>query len=266
MIILSCKNIHKSYGIDTILNNVTFNINEGEKVGLIGPNGAGKSTLFKILTGKLDYDSGDLFIDKSKTLGYLAQHLSLESSNTIYDEMLLVFKDLTDLENKLAKLENLMDKPYDKNNEDYQNKLINDYTTYSELYINRGGYTYKAEINRVLKGLGFFEDDFDKKIEVLSGGQKTRVALCKLLLTKPDILLLDEPTNHLDLEAIEWLEDYLKNYKGTVILISHDRYFLDSVTSITMELINGHINLYKGNYTKFIKLKEKDYEAQPSSL
>ncbi|MBA5850836.1 ABC-F family ATP-binding cassette domain-containing protein [Clostridium sp. cel8] len=262
MIILSCKNIHKSYGIDTILNNVTFNINEGEKVGLIGPNGAGKSTLFKILTGKLDYDSGDLFIDKSKTLGYLAQHLSLESSNTIYDEMLLVFKDLTDLENKLAKLENLMDKPYDKNNEDYQNKLINDYTTYSELYINRGGYTYKAEINRVLKGLGFFEDDFDKKIEVLSGGQKTRVALCKLLLTKPDILLLDEPTNHLDLEAIEWLEDYLKNYKGTVILISHDRYFLDSVTSITMELINGHINLYKGNYTKFIKLKEKDYEAQ----
>ncbi|WP_416175541.1 ABC-F family ATP-binding cassette domain-containing protein [Clostridium sp.] len=262
MIILSCKNIHKSYGIDTILNNVTFNINEEEKVGLIGPNGAGKSTLFKILTGKLDYDSGDLFIDKSKTLGYLAQHLSLESSNTIYDEMLLVFKDLTDLENKLAKLENLMDKPYDKNNEDYQNKLINDYTTYSELYINRGGYTYKAEINRVLKGLGFFEDDFDKKIEVLSGGQKTRVALCKLLLTKPDILLLDEPTNHLDLEAIEWLEDYLKNYKGTVILISHDRYFLDSVTSITMELINGHINLYKGNYTKFIKLKEKDYEAQ----
>jgi ATP-binding cassette subfamily F protein 3 len=262
MVILSCKNIHKSYGIDTILNNITFNINEGEKVGLIGPNGAGKSTLFKILTGELEHDSGDLFIDKTKTLGYLAQHLSLNSSNTVYEEMMLVFKELINLEKKLSDLETLMGEPYDKNNEEYHNKLINNYTTYSELYTNNGGYTYKADINRVLKGLGFFESDFDKKIDLLSGGQKTRIALCKLLLTKPDILLLDEPTNHLDLEAIEWLEDYLKNYKGTVILISHDRYFLDSVTSITAELINGHVNFYNGSYTKFIDLKEKDYESQ----
>lgn len=262
MVILSCKNIHKSYGIDTILDNITFNINEGEKVGLIGPNGAGKSTLFKILTGKLEHDSGDLFIDKVKTLGYLAQHLSLNPSNTIYEEMLTVFEDLIKLEKKLSKLENLMNEPYDKSSEEYRNKIIDDYTTYSELYTNTGGYTYKAEISRVLKGLGFFENDFDKKIDLLSGGQKTRIALCKLLLTRPNILLLDEPTNHLDLEAIEWLEDYLKNYKGTVILISHDRYFLDSVTSITMELINGHINFYNGNYTKFIDLKEKNYESQ----
>ncbi|MBP2033178.1 ATP-binding cassette subfamily F protein 3 [Clostridium algifaecis] len=262
MVILSCKNIHKSYGIDTILDNITFNINEGEKVGLIGPNGAGKSTLFKILTGKLEHDSGDLFIDKVKTLGYLAQHLSLNPSNTIYEEMLTVFENLIKLEKKLSKLENLMNEPYDKSSKEYRNKIIDDYTTYSELYTNTGGYTYKAEISRVLKGLGFFENDFDKKIDLLSGGQKTRIALCKLLLTRPNILLLDEPTNHLDLEAIEWLEDYLKNYKGTVILISHDRYFLDSVTSITMELINGHINFYNGNYTKFIDLKEKNYESQ----
>ncbi|MBV4414638.1 ABC-F family ATP-binding cassette domain-containing protein [Clostridium tyrobutyricum] len=262
MVVLSCKNIHKSYGVETVLENITFNINDGEKVGLIGPNGAGKSTLFKILTGKMQQDDGELFIDKSKTLGYLAQHLSLNSSNTIYEEMLVVFQDLINIEKKLSKLEKLMDEPYDKNNQEYHNKLINDYTTYSELYTNRGGYIYKAEINRVLKGLGFIENAFNKKIELLSGGQKTRVALCKLLLTKPDILLLDEPTNHLDLDAIEWLEDYIKNYKGTTILISHDRYFLDSVTSITMELINGHINFYNGNYTNFIDLKEKNYNVQ----
>lgn len=262
MVVLSCKNIHKSYGIETILENITFNINDTEKVGLIGPNGAGKSTLFKILTGKMQQDDGELFIDKSKTVGYLAQHLSLNSSNTIYEEMLVVFQDLINIEKKLSKLEKLMNEPYDKNNQEYHNKLINDYTTYSELYTNRGGYVYKAEINRVLKGLGFVENTFNKKIELLSGGQKTRVALCKLLLTKPDILLLDEPTNHLDLDAIEWLEDYIKNYKGTTILISHDRYFLDSVTSITMELINGHINFYNGSYTKFIDLKEKNYNVQ----
>ncbi|KZL93371.1 ribosomal protection-like ABC-F family protein [Clostridium magnum] len=262
MIILSCKDIEKSYGIDVILENVTFNINDGEKVGLIGPNGAGKSTLFKIITHQLEYDSGDLYIDKNKSIGYLAQHLSLNSANTIYEELITVFQDLVDLENKLAKLEILMNEPYDPNNEDYHNKIIKDYTTCTELYTNRGGYTYKAEISRVLKGLGFTEEDYSKPIDILSGGQKTRVALCKLLLTKPDILLLDEPTNHLDLEAIEWLEDYLKSYKGSIVIISHDRYFLDAITSTTLELINGHVNTYNGNYSKFLDLKEKNYEVQ----
>lgn len=262
MIVLSCKDIEKSYGIDVILENVTFNINDGEKVGLIGPNGAGKSTLFKIITHQLEYDNGDLYIDKSKSIGYLAQHLSLNSTNTIYEELITVFEDLLNLENKLAKLEKLMNEPYDPNNEDYHNKIIKDYTTCTELYTNRGGYTYKAEISRVLKGLGFTEEDYPKSIDILSGGQKTRVALCKLLLTKPDILLLDEPTNHLDLEAIEWLEEYLKTYKGSIVIISHDRYFLDAITSTTLELINGHINTYNGNYTKFLDLKEKNYEVQ----
>ncbi|OBR90063.1 putative ABC transporter ATP-binding protein YheS [Clostridium ragsdalei P11] len=262
MVVLSCNNIHKSYGIEIILENITFNINDGEKVGLIGPNGAGKSTLFNILTGKINYDSGNLFIDKAKTVGYLTQHLSLDSSNTIYDEMLTVFQDLINLENKLNKLEALMNEPYDAQNEEYRNKLIDKYTTCSELYTNRGGYTYKAEINRVLSGLGFQENEFLDPITVLSGGKKTRVALCKLLLSKPDIILLDEPTNHLDLNAIEWLEEYLKSYKGTIIVISHDRYFLDAITQSTMELINGHINFYNGNYTTSLELKQKNYEVQ----
>lgn len=260
MIILSCKNLNKNYGINVILENVTFSINEGDKIGLIGPNGAGKSTLFKILTNQLDYDSGELFIDKNKKLGYLSQHLSLDSNNTIYEEMLSVFNEIIDLENKIVDLEMKLNEPYDASKADYHDKIIKDYALYTELYNNRGGYTYKGDISKVLKGLGFTEDDYNKSINILSGGQKTRVALCKLLLNNPDILLLDEPTNHLDLEAIEWLEEYLKGYKGTIIIISHDRYFLDAITNKTMELLNSHTAFYDGNYTKFIEFKKKDYE------
>ncbi|ABS34869.1 ABC-F family ATP-binding cassette domain-containing protein [Clostridium botulinum] len=262
MVVLSCKNISKAYGVDLILDNLTFNINEHDKVGLIGANGAGKSTLFKILTSSLEQDSGDIFIDKSKSLGYLAQHLSLDSNNTIYEEVLDVFHDLIKMEEKLNKLEKLMNEPYDKNNKEYHDKIIKDYTTYTDLYINRGGYTYKGEIHRVLRGLSFEEEDFNKQINILSGGQKTRVALCKLLLQSPNILLLDEPTNHLDLTAINWLEEYLKAYKGTVLIISHDRYFLDEITNQTFELISGHINCYNGNYSKFIELRKKEYEVK----
>lgn len=262
MIVLSTKEIHKTFGIDIILENITFSVNDGDKIGLIGPNGAGKSTLFKILMGVMEYDSGELFIDKNKNLGYLSQHLSLDSNNTIYGEMLKVFEDIINLENKMRDLEVKMNEPYDPSNEEYHNKIIKDYSTATELYNNRGGYTYKGEINRVLKGLGFTEEYFDKTIDLLSGGQKTRVSLCKLLLTNPQILLLDEPTNHLDLEAIEWLEDYLKAYKGTIIIISHDRYFLDAITNRTMELLNGRMNSFDGNYTKFIDYKKKDYEVK----
>jgi ATP-binding cassette subfamily F protein 3 len=262
MIVLSCKHINKSYGIDVILDNITFSINEGDKVGLIGANGAGKSTLFKILTGNLTADNGDLFIDKNKTLGYLSQHLSLEHDNTIYEELLTVFSDLLSLEEKLRTLELKMAEPYDAANASYHEKIIRDYDTALQLFEVRGGYTFKGEINRVLCGLGFTESDFDKSISILSGGQKTRVALCKLLLIKPDILLLDEPTNHLDLDAIEWLEEYLKAYKGTVLIISHDRFFLDAITNSTYEMINGEIECYNGNYTKYIDLKKKNYEVK----
>jgi len=262
MIVLSCKDIHKAYGIDTVLEKITFNINEGEKVGLIGSNGAGKSTLFKILISSLEFDRGELFIDKSKQVGYLSQHLSLDNSNTIEEELLSVFSELRDIESRISELELKMREPYDEARKEYHDKIIKEYTTLSEVYINRGGFTYKGEINRVLTGLGFVIPDFNKVVNILSGGQKTRVALCKLLLTKPDILLLDEPTNHLDLDAVEWLEDYLKNYKGTIIIISHDRFFLDAITEKTLELISGRIDTYNGSYTSFIDLKKKNFEVQ----
>jgi ATP-binding cassette subfamily F protein 3 len=262
MIVLSAKNINKSYGIDVVLKDITFNVNESEKIGLIGANGAGKSTLFKILTNQLEQDNGELFMEKNKRLGYLSQHLSLDESITIYDELLSVFKELLNIERKLSELEVKMNEPYNSDNEEYHNKIIKDYTTLTELYDTKGGYTYKAEIHRVLNGLGFSENDFNKPINILSGGQKTRTALCKLLLTKPDILLLDEPTNHLDLDAIEWLEQYLISYKGTVVLISHDRYFLDAITEKTLEMVNGHVNVYAGNYTEALELKKKNYEVQ----
>ena len=255
MIVLSCKNIKKSYGITEVLKDVTFSINDGEKIGFIGPNGAGKSTLFKIITGQMEYDGGELYIDKNKKLGYLSQHLSLDNNNTIYDEMLTVFHILVNMEKKMADLEKKM-------NTNYDDKTIKDYTNLSELYNTRGGYTYRAEINKVLDGMGFKNEDYKKSISILSGGQKTRVALCKLLLIKPDILLLDEPTNHLDLNAIEWLESYLKDYKGAIITISHDRYFLDSITEKTYELIGGKVECYNGNYSNFISEKKKSYDTR----
>lgn len=262
MIILSCKELQKSYGINIILENITFNINEGDKIGLVGANGAGKSTLFKILTNQLPHDQGELYVDKSKKVGYLSQNLSLDTQNTIFEEVLQVFSELLQIEEKLKLLEQKMNEPYDAAKEEYHNKIIKDYTTLSDLYQHKGGYTYKGEINRVLKGLGFEEVDYNKSIDILSGGQKTRVALSKLLLTNPDILLLDEPTNHLDLNAVEWLEEYLKAYKGSIVIISHDRFFLDAVTTRVFELIGGHINCYSGNYTDFIELKKKNYEVQ----
>ena len=261
MIVLSVKNLSKAFGIDEILKEVSFNINEGEKVSLIGSNGSGKSTLFKIITKSLDYDNGDIFIDKGKTLGYLSQNLALDSRNTIYEEMLTPFSSLILLEERIKTFEAELSLPYDEAKEDYHNKIIEKYTESQETYKLSGGYTYKGEISRVLQGLGFFEEDFNKKISILSGGQKTRLALSKLLLTKPDILLLDEPTNHLDLPAIEWLEEYLKSYKGTILLISHDRFFLDEITGRTFEMVNGKIIEYSGNYSFYIKQKEKNYSV-----
>lgn len=262
MIVLSCKNVSKTYGIEVILKSVTISIEEGERVGLVGPNGAGKSTLLKIITKQLDPDDGEIFIDKNKKIGYLAQHLSLESSSSIYQEVLSVFQDLLDLETKLRELESEMNIPYDSSNSEYHDKIIKEYTVLSEVFINRGGYTFKANISRVLQGLGFTEKDYEKPIDILSGGQKTRIALCKLLLSNPDILLLDEPTNHLDLETIEWLEEYLKSYKGSIIVVSHDRFFLDSITTKTFDMNNGIVDTYNGNYSAYVDLKKKAYEEK----
>ena len=262
MIILSCKDICKSYGIRDVLKDITFSINDGDKVGIIGANGEGKSTLFKIITKEISQDSGEIFIDKNKTLGYLSQNLALDSDKNIYEEALSVFEELLNIEERLSSLEIKMNEPYDESNASYHDKLIKDYTTLQDIYSHKGGYVYKGEISRVLKGLGFTEDYFYKSINTLSGGQKTRVALCKLLLRKPDIILLDEPTNHLDLEAISWLEDYMKNYKGTVLVISHDRFFLDSVTTSTFEVIGGKVECYNVPYSKFIDLRKKNYEAK----
>ncbi|MGL4851012.1 MAG: ribosomal protection-like ABC-F family protein [Clostridium sp.] len=260
MIVLSCKNIKKSYGIDEVLKDVNFSINEGDKVGLIGPNGEGKSTLFKILAKELSYDDGEIFLDKKKTLGYLSQHLDLTSETTVYAEAESVFSELLNIEARLKDLEIKMNEPYDDSQKAYHEDLIKKYTTLQDLYSHKGGYTYKGEIHRVLKGLGFLDNDFDTPASSLSGGQKTRLSLCKLLLQSPDVILLDEPTNHLDLEAIEWLEEFLKSYKGTLLVISHDRFFLDTVTNRTFQVINGHVNCYNAPYTKSLDLQKKDYE------
>lgn len=262
MVTLSCKNIRKSFGITQILKNISFNINEGEKVGLIGTNGAGKSTLFKIISSQMECDDGELYVEKNISIGYLSQHLELNSQSNIFEELLNVFDNLLTMEDTIKKLEEEMKKPYGEQTTQVHNKIIKEYTDLTEYYGLCGGYTYRAEINKVLNGLGFLKQDYTKKIEILSGGQKTRLALCKLLLKKPALLLLDEPTNHLDLDAIEWLEDYLKAYKGTITIISHDRYFLDAITNRTFEIVNGHINCYNGNYTKYISLKRKMYEDQ----
>ncbi len=233
--ILSCSSICKSFGSDDILKNASFHIEEHEKAAIVGINGAGKSTLLKIITGELPADSGEVVISKGKTLGYLAQNQDLLSHRTIYDEMLEVKRPVIEMEERLRELEAMMD-TYSRLS--HQFDLIN-------------GYAWKSEIMGVLKGLGFPEEEFGKQISTLSGGQKTRVSLGKLLLTSPDIILLDEPTNHLDMSSIAWLENYLLNYKGSVIIVAHDRYFLDKIVTKVVELDNGKATVYLGNYSAY---------------
>lgn len=262
MIVISANNVKLSYGIDVILKSVNMSINEGDKVALIGANGAGKSSLFKILTKEITEYQGEVFIDKNKTLGYLSQSMNLDTEKTIHEEALSVFQNLMDMEKKMLFLEEEMKKPYEEENHKEHEEIITSYIRLQEEYDIHGGHTYKGEVHKVLRGLGFLEEEFEKRVEILSGGQKTRVALARLLLSNPEIILLDEPTNHLDLNAIEWLEEYLKGYKGTLLIISHDRFFLDSITSHTFEMISGEIYAYHAPYTKYLELKEKDYEIR----
>ncbi|MDU4933850.1 MAG: ABC-F family ATP-binding cassette domain-containing protein [Peptostreptococcaceae bacterium] len=273
MIVLSCNNLNKSFGIDSILEDVSFTVNEGDKIGIIGINGTGKTTLFKIISGVYGYDSGDIYTAKDCEIGYLEQNMNFHSENTILDEVLEVFRDLIDMETYLRNLELKIAEEGEKSNSDYLDKLMNEYSHKLELFADKNGYGYKSEAKGVLKGLGFSDNDMSKPISILSGGEKTRILLGKLLLKKPTLLMLDEPTNHLDSEAIEWLELFLKQYKGTVMLISHDRYFLDQVVNRTFEIHNKKLKTYNGNYSKFLELSRvekelelKKYEDQQKDL
>ena len=262
MIVLSCNNLYKSFGIDSILENICFTVNEGDKIGIIGINGTGKTTLMKIISGEYGYDEGDIYTSKDCEIGYLQQNTNFLSNNTILEEVLTVFKPLIDMENYLRELEHKIAEEGSKDNSPILEKLMNDYSHVLEDFASKNGYGYKSEAKGVLKGLGFKDDDMDKPINILSGGEKTRVLLGKLLLKKPTLLLLDEPTNHLDSEAIEWLEFFLKQYKGTVMLISHDRYFLDQVVDRVFEIHNKKLKSYNGNYSKFIELSKVEKELE----
>lgn len=262
MIVLSCNNLNKSFGIDTVLENISFTVNEGDKVGIIGVNGTGKTTLFKVLSGIYGYDSGDIYLGKGVEIGYLEQNTNFQSDKTIYEEVLEVFSDLMEMEKYIRNLEIKISEESSNPHSKELDKLMNEYSHKLELFSELNGYGYKSEVKGILKGLGFSDEDMQTPINILSGGEKTRVLLSKLLLKNPSLLLLDEPTNHLDSDAIEWLEVFLKQYKGTVIIISHDRYFLDQVVNRVFEIHNKRLKTYNGNYSKFIELSKVEKELE----
>ena len=251
--ILSCQNISKSFAENTVLQNVSFHIEDHEKAAIVGINGAGKTTLLRIIVGEMRSDEGLVTLAKDKSLGYLAQNDAVDTENSIYQELLSVKKDLIDIELRMRACEEDM-----KHAEGTKLELLmKQYSTLTHAFEMGGGYTYKSEIIGVLKGLGFEEADFSKKVLTLSGGQKTRVALGRLLLQKPDLIILDEPTNHLDMNSISWLETYLLNYKGAVIIVSHDRYFLDRIATKIIEIDCSKATTFMGNYSDYAVKKEQ---------
>lgn len=260
MLVLSCSNITKTYVIDTILDSLSFTVEDGDKIGVIGLNGSGKTTLFNILSGEIQQDSGDIYIQKDIKIGYLKQHTKIESNKTVFDECLEVFLPLIKMEENLRTLEHEISSESANGTTEKLNILMDEYAHMSEKFLSLNGYGYKSEIKGILKGLGFNEEDMEKEVNVLSGGQKSRLSLAKLLLKKPDILLLDEPTNHLDIEAIDWLEKFLKDYKGAALIISHDRYFLDNVVNRIFHIENLKLNIYNTNYTNFMTRRKKELE------
>ena len=251
--ILSCQNISKSFGTDEILKNVSFHIEANEKAAIVGINGAGKSTLLKIIMQKETPDTGEVILAKDATIGYLAQYQDVSGHRTIYEEVLDAKKNIIEMEERLRGMEAQMNALTGQELE----ALLDGYHRLSHEFELLGGYTYRSEVTGILKGLGFVESEFDRQMSELSGGQKTRVSLGKLLVTKPDVLLLDEPTNHLDMESIRWLEGFLMNYKGAVVIVSHDRYFLDRVVTKVVEIFQHQGFVYQGNYTEFAKKKAK---------
>ncbi len=256
--ILACHGMNKSFGDNVIVAGGSFHIEDHEKAALVGPNGAGKTTLFKMIVGELPFDGGDITLTRGKTLGYLAQHQEMVSGNTIYEEVRLAKADIIAMEQQIRTIETEL-----KHLEgDALSARLNTYHRLTAAFEQENGYACESEITGVLKGLGFCEDDFSKPVDTLSGGQKTRVSLGKLLLTRPDILLLDEPTNHLDLNSIAWLETYLLNYPGAVLIVSHDRYFLDRVVTKVLEIEMGKLMTYMGNYSEYAEKKRRLREAQ----
>ena len=267
--ILACKDISKSYGTDVILEKITFNLEEKEKAAIVGVNGAGKTTLFKIITDNISYDDGQLYIPKGTSIGYLEQNIDIRSEKTIYEEMLSVFEPVFKLEERLHEMEKQMSNLADNEYESFMSQ----YSNLQHEFEQSDGYSYQSRIKGVLKGLGFTEEEYSQKVCTLSGGQKTRVFLGRLLLMRPDLLLLDEPTNHLDIESIQWLEDFLRGYTGSVLIISHDRYFLDRTVTKIIDIENKKSTVYNGNYSFFITQKDvmrasqlKHYEEQQREI
>ena len=269
MIILQANKLERSFAGEVLFDNINLQVDERDRIALVGKNGVGKSTLLKILVGEEEPTSGEINKKKDISLSYLAQDSRFESENTIYDEMLHVFDDLRRTENQLRQMELEMGEKFGED----LNKLMSDYDRLSENFRQAGGFTYEADIRAILNGFKFDESMWQMKIAELSGGQNTRLALAKMLLEKPNLLVLDEPTNHLDIETIAWLENYLVNYSGALIIVSHDRYFLDKVATITLDLTKHSLDRYVGNYSRFVELKEqklateaKNYEKQQKEI
>ncbi|PKR82681.1 ABC-F family ATP-binding cassette domain-containing protein [Heyndrickxia camelliae] len=262
MILLQVQQLSKYFGAELILSNIKLEIQTKNRIALVGRNGAGKSTLLKIISGQMSHDEGEIIKPKDVSIGYLAQNTGLESELSIWDEMLTVFRHLKDMEDRLRSMEQQMSDPsiYEKN-ELYQ-KILKEYDELQIRFKDSGGYQYEADIRSVLHGLRFGNYDYNTLIKTLSGGQKTRLALAKLLLTKPDILILDEPTNHLDIETLSWLEQYLQGYEGAILIVSHDRYFLDKVVNQVYEMSRHKIQKYPGNYSDYLVKKAEQYEQE----
>lgn len=268
MIILSAKDLEKTYGTDVILENVSFHINEGDRVGIVGANGAGKTTLLNMLSGEMNPDGGEFFLSQDKTIGYLKQKNQFAKEQTLMEAVDSIFTGMHQMEKDLEEMANQISKT---NGED--KALMDRYARLQDVYKNSGGYTYKSEINGILNSMAFGQEFYDKKISTLSGGEGTRLALACLLLEKPDILFLDEPTNHLDIGTLKWLEQYLKGYKGTLVMVSHDRYFLDQMTNRIFEIDNHKLRTYEGNYTEYARQRKvrreselRAYEKQQSEI
>ena len=260
MIVLSAKDIGKTYGVDTIIENVSFHINQGDRVGIVGANGAGKTTLLNILAGEISNDAGEIYISQNTTVGYLKQKDQFNSNSTVVEEVEKIFTDMRAMEQEMTDLTQQISEESD--DPKAVEILMDRYSRLQDTYKNRGGYTYKSEMNGVLNSMAFGPEFYDKKISTLSGGERTRLALACLLLSKPDLLFLDEPTNHLDIGTLKWLEQYLKGYKGTIVIVSHDRYFLDQMANRIFEVEHHRLHCYEGNYSQYAEKKRTLREAE----